>query len=275
MIIYLQGADSYRRKKRLKELVVACRAKYSLADVRKVDFEENPNDWEKIRDFLNQPSMFIEAKMVIVEENNFAGESEKDEKQWVKILKQYAEDKAVFFFIQDTKKPKKIYSFLPDVSMVETIPFEELLGVALSKFLDTEIKARGLQFAPNALQFFIRVIENEKNGKSWRAVSEFEKIYLASFPNPISLENIKKIISTNNREEVFSLARQILFSRNSTEKLSLLEKGFLQGDDSAYIFNSLGFQARGAQAVRLADYDIAVKSGRLEYEEALTEFCMK
>ena len=55
------------------------------------------------------------------------------------------------------------------------------------------------------------------------------------------------------------------------ERLIALEKLIGErGDDPARIFNGLAYQLKNAEEAQMyADYDIAVKAGKLEYEEVL------
>ena len=107
---------------------------------------------------------------------------------------------------------------------------------------------------------------------SWNAIGELDKLSLMSLPQPISAKAIEPAIEWSSKTAVFEGARAITWARGRMDKVKLLEKLFLQKEAAAYIFNSLGFMARGADAVRLADYDVSVKSGHLDYEEALLDF---
>ena len=69
MIYFLYGPDSYRRNQKLKSSLDGYRKKYPTGDIMAVDLEENPDDWTKARDFLNQPSMFVDSKVLIVKES--------------------------------------------------------------------------------------------------------------------------------------------------------------------------------------------------------------
>ena len=69
MIIYLVGSDSYRRGMKLRELVGQYKGKHEQIDFLDVDLEEDPAKWESVRDFLNQPSMFVEKKFAVVRES--------------------------------------------------------------------------------------------------------------------------------------------------------------------------------------------------------------
>jgi len=60
------------------------------------------------------------------------------------------------------------------------------------------------------------------------------------------------------------------------ERLSALEL-FLgdRGDDPARVFNSIAYRLGSAgEAEKFANYDVAIKSGKLEYEEILLEIAL-
>jgi len=63
--------------------------------------------------------------------------------------------------------------------------------------------------------------------------------------------------------------------KDFSKKLVILEQLFLQKEEPARLFNSLVYQVRGNDILRLADYDVSVKSGGLEYEEALLDFVIE
>ena len=69
MIIHLSGPDSYRRKKKLRELLADYFKKYESADLLDLDFSDDKEAWEKARDFLNQPSMFTPSKVLVARES--------------------------------------------------------------------------------------------------------------------------------------------------------------------------------------------------------------
>ena len=77
MITYLYGPDSYRRTKKAQELIQDYKKQHQNIDIFKVDLEDDPDDWQKVSEFLNQPSMFVDSKLAIVKE---AGTI--DEKKW-------------------------------------------------------------------------------------------------------------------------------------------------------------------------------------------------
>ena len=271
MIIHLYGKDSYRRNKNTNTLLRAYKKKHEFIDVFSFDLEERGITWKNVKDFLNQPSMFVDSKVAVVREGGAV--AKEDEKEWAKFLKKHLTTPKTFVLISNESKPKKLYDFLLKLP-VQSQEFSELEGQKLELFLKKEMADRELSFLPDAWNFFIRFIEASEE-KSWRAVNELQKLRFVQSKNPTSLQELKKVIQWQEKEAPYLAARQILGSLGAYQKLGMLERLLLQKHAPAYIFNSLGFQARGEKAILLADYDVSVKSGGLEYEEALTDFVLK
>ncbi|MDO8557112.1 MAG: hypothetical protein Q7R98_01475 [Candidatus Jorgensenbacteria bacterium] len=274
MVIYLYGPDWYRRTEKFKELFSQYRGKHPAMDVCSVDLESNPDDWKTVRDFLSQPSMFTDAKIALVREATSV-----DGKEWIKVLKSHLETPKTFILISDScKKPVKAFSFLlakPAVSQ----EFPALESKMREAFFYKEAKARGLSFAPDAWRFFAGFANG---GESVGAgMAELLKLELANFNQPISLSDVRSVIKWFSRDEVFHITRQLTGPPAQAgygdwrQKIIMLERMFLQREAGAHIFNSLAYQVHGADAVRLADYDVSIKSGGLEYEEALLAFVLK
>ncbi len=267
MVYYLYGPDSYRRGEKLREILNAYRAKHKYADMRVFDLEHNPDEWRDAVDFANQPSMFADAKVLVVYESG----SGADEKQWKTFLKTACSEKGIFLFISDAKKPKTAFSFLlKDAEKAQE--FENLSGKFLSMFIKKESEKRGVVFSPDALQIFLRNLEVSAE-PSWRAIVEIE-IFSLLGSSKISISDLRAYSSLVKKREVFIEARAIISTNGIGKKLEALERLLLQDEAPAYIFNSLSFQSRGADAEKLAGYDISVKSGKLEYEEALLDFVL-
>lgn len=267
MIIFLFGEDSYRRGQKVKELTDAYKKKHPSIDMAVFDLEEDSEDWQKARDFLGQPSMFADAKLVVIKEAQSVGE-----KEWIKTLKKQVEAEKVFVIISDGKRPRKDFGFLA-TSPVKFQEFGELEGPSLSVFFKQEAKLRLLDFSEEAKRFLLASVSGS-GGRSAFLVNELEKIYLGGFGPEISKKDIEDIVRFETRETVFRASSVILGERSPLRRLAVLEGMLSGGEASSYVFNSLGFQVRGKTALKLADYDVSVKSGTLEYEEALTDFVL-
>ncbi len=267
MVFFLYGQDSFRRHRRLQELIAPYKAKYSALDIQSFDLEDEPEGWATARDFLNQPSMFVESKVAIVKEGTAV-----DVKEWVKALKEQVETPKNFVFISQSNLPSQKFEFLLE-KPVRSQEFKELEGGELEQFVRSELKSGNLKFDPAALGFFCSYV-NSSEEKSALAVSEIEKIGLMNLKEPVTLNDLRAVIAWRSQERAYVLAQEILRAKDKKAGLKSLEKLLLE-EDAAYAFNSLGFQARGEAAEALAGYDISVKSGGLEYEEALLDFILR
>lgn len=268
MIYCFYGPDSYRRGKKLREVLGVYRRKYVNIDMLEVDLEEDPERWVDAKDFLSQPSMFVDSKILLVRQSGFV-----DIIEWVKTLKAQIKKEKTFIIISDEKKPKEKFSFLLK-EPVNSQEFKELSGVFLEKFLDIEARARGIVFDRAALCFFAAFVDARETSKSWFGVSELEKLALLKKSSPVTLADLKTYISIFEKDVMSDLTRKILFAGEKTHKLVFLEKLFLQRESPGHIFNLLGYYAAGEKIVRLADYDVLIKSGKLDYEEALLGFVL-
>jgi DNA polymerase III delta subunit len=269
MIYFFYGPDSYRRNQKLNSMVAEYRGKHPVSDMAIFDLEEEPDDWVRARDFLVQPSMFVDSKVLVVKESG-AVPAAGGQKEWVKALKANLETPRTFVLISDSKKPLKAFEFL-EKPPANTQFFGKLEGRLLEVFMKREAARLGLDFEKKAWEYLVGCLAGAEE-QSWMAVNELEKISLSNFPKPISIGALREIISPVLNDEVFGAAREMMWSRSWAERAKIFEKLLLQKKEPAYIFNSLAYLAKGKELIRFANYDAAIKGGGMDYEEALTEF---
>lgn len=265
MIIYLYGPDSYRRSKKLKEILDRYKSKHGSVDISVFDLEEDEENWIKAKNALSQPSMFVKTKTAVIKNSNKVERAE-----WLKVLKSLFESKDVFVIISDPKPPKKKFKpILDGVFMSEN--FEDLEGEKLEKFVRRELKKRNVKLAPPAFNFLISYLSSSEL-RSVLAVNEIEKIYLAKFPNPVSLDDLRSIIIWKARNVLYQEIRNVLYAENIPQTLSRLESLFMRAEEPMRIFNSAVYQLRGEDVVEFAGLDVMNKSGRMEPRESFLYF---
>lgn len=268
MIYFLYGPDSYRRQEKLAELVLAYRKKYANADILFADLADDADAWRAVADFLNQPSMFVDSKVAVVRES---GEAE--EKKWIEALKAEVKSPKTFVLIADGAAPKRAFQFLLK-KPVRSQEFAALQGAELAAAIKKEAVRFGIELEPEVLKLLARAAAPLKENALWFAAGELRKLALAAPGGRVRAEDLRGELRSDEREEVFVLARAMLSAHSSKERLVALERALAQNAEPAYLFNSLGFQSRGIAVAALAAYDVAVKSGKLEYEEALLDFAL-
>jgi DNA polymerase III delta subunit len=272
VIYYCYGADSYRRIKEVRALCEKTLLRVPSSDVRTVDFEEDEEAWKKVRDFVRQPSMFENNKMVCVHESHAV--EEKGEREWIKLLKTLLHDTHCTIIISDsTDKPRKAFSFLL-ASPAHTIHTPQLEGKLLDTFLQHEATRLHLTFEKEAWNYFLAFIHSRGSESTWNGVRELEKLALMEYEGAITEKQLRATTQWTAMAEIFSTARKLIGSEAPTKKIMILEWLLAQGEEPARLFNLLAYIATGSEALHLADLDVAVKSGNAEYEEALLQYVL-
>ncbi len=260
MLIYLYGADAYRRNLKANEIVSRFSKKNApvvnevFAFGKDLTTEQLKSEVGRLVTFLGSQSLFGGGVLAQV------AELEESTKDLLAALKREAanEDVARLVVVSVLKKLPKEFSFLEKLParVFDFAPFEDLKE--FSAFLRGEVKNRDLAVAPNLIDQIAKVFI----GDSWSAITELERLSLggvASFNLPVP--------------DFFSLVQKIKGAATVSAKLSALAIA-LEKEEPAAVFNMLASLASGETKVLMADYDIAVKSGKLEYDDVLLDFVL-
>ncbi|MBI2024998.1 MAG: hypothetical protein HYT03_02865 [Candidatus Harrisonbacteria bacterium] len=244
MIIYLYGPDDYRRQEKLKEILAKYREKHSDLSVARFYLSEE-EEFSRLKDFSTAQSLFDSSKFGILYDVN-----EIEPAAINPILELAAESKSLTLVISSVKKlPKEIKPL--SKKDIKAQSFENLSPAGFLEFVKKEAADRKLNFNDNVL----RAIAAGYAGNSWGLVTELDRLALGgAFDNPGSPYNFFGLIERARNRDLAALS-------------ILLEK-----EEPAMIFNMLAASARTPAAKsKMADYDAAIKSGKLEYPEALTD----
>jgi DNA polymerase III delta subunit len=265
MIIFLYGPDSYRRKKRLDEIAGEYKKKHSSFSREYFDLSEE-GKFEKLREFARQMLIFDSGKLAVLK-NVFDCE----DKRLKDFLKRFIADKSVTLIISEDKSaPAGLRPLLSKAFLAEK--FEELGGEKLRAFLEKEAQTRGVNLSPKAAYFLADSFKGDVQG----AINEIEKISLAFPGKTAETSDLFAVGEYRQFPNIFSFINSISSGSSVSGKITALEEIFLSQEEPAKIFNiiSAGKRLSPEMLDRLADYDIAVKSGKLEYEEVLVDLAL-
>ncbi len=256
MIVFLYGPDSYYRGLKQKEIIEQYKKKHSDLALQKFDLETKV-DWLKFKDFATAQSLFDSLKMAVV---SIDFSELEDEKEFRKILQSQLENKSFYLLISTNEnKIKKDFSFLLKKPVISQ-EFKLLTGVTWKKFIDQELKKKNIP--TSNIQHLISIIEE---GDCFSLINELEKLSLS--------DNFKFQISNFKFRNDFFGAIQQMARGDFKIKLFNLEI-LLENEDPAKVFNLLAYLVRPEEQVKMADYDVAVKSGKMDYPEALLDFIL-
>lgn len=258
MIIFLYGSDAYRRRQKLNEILKSYSQKHSNLNSGVFDLAVE-NEFLNFKAFLGSQSLFENFKLVVVS-GLYQAEPRKD---LIKSIKSFLENQQIMIVISETEFPPKDFIFFTE-KPVQFQEFRELKGDYFKVFLKKEAVLRGLKFSVEAEALLAGIYEPD----SWALVNELDKIALADLSQPIAINALKSVSDLETEEKVFDLTKA-LASRQLKEKIISLEKLFLQKEATPRVFNLLAAVSPAVLTAKLSDLDVSIKSGGLDYEEAL------
>jgi len=154
----------------------------------------------------------------------------------------------------------------------------------LEAFVKKEIFARKVRLTMGAFRFFIDYISNydadpgdpkKKFGadRGWMTVHALDRIAMMQGAMPMTDTELRALIPWTQPEIIWDISQAIADGRGNLSGVRALETALTQFDPG-HIFNSMAYRVSGISALALANYDVAVKSGKLEVEAALTAFVL-
>lgn len=255
MIIFLHGADDYRREEKKRAIVEEFKKKRSGLALASFDFEnETREKFDQLNNFLANQSIFESAKMAVL-----TGVFEIEAKELMEILENIKQSKVISVLISEKEKIKKDFSFLLEKPILAQ-EFDHLEGVAWEKFLKTEAEKRSLKLEPDVFKLLLNVFYQN----SWGLITELDKLAFLSDSSRIREATIGELqLPLDFWSSIMGFK-----SRSINARFLALEKILGKGEPAAKIFNLLAYQFPERKK-EMAEYDLMVKSGKLEYEEAL------
>ncbi len=257
MIVFLYGPDSYRRLARKNFYAGQFEKKYGIP-ARQIDLAAE-DGLVRLEEAAKGQSLF-EARQLLILENAFAPEP----KKLLPLLEFFKNSKESNLLLTEDKKPvKALEALLKKPVIAEELPI--LKDAAWAKFARDEAKKAGAKIAPEALAFLAEAYA----GDSWGLVTELRKSAGASEPlTPADLEGM----GVERPRDYWFLVNALRNPRPAA-RLSALEAMLSAGEPAAKIFNILA-ALWSQRAADFAAYDRAVKFGRMDYDEALTDLAL-
>lgn len=254
MLIFLYGRDSYRRIQKLNEVIDTYRKKYSGLSHERFDLD-NDDDFLKLQSFVRNRSIFDPVRLAVID-----GLDEKIKG----ILKAYRQAKDLVIIINSDKKPAAAFSaLLKPPTQIQDFP--ALKGAEINSFIKETAKSLGFTIGASTVKALIQTF----GSNTWGIATELERMVLVS-------DGDKTISIHRPADNFFQLINTVKYGRRLEERLIALELLLSdRKDEPAKIFNLLAYRLRSEEEANLlADYDVAIKSGKLEYEEVLLDYAL-
>jgi len=245
MIIYLYGPDSYLRGQRLSWYIERFKEKHSALTVERFDLESS-DELPRLKDFSSAQSLFADFKFGVLN-NCGPSTSSGTIKELGGVFKLATDSKSLTLAISADKKLPKEFKALSGKGVIKE-EFKVMSSADFISFVKDEGQKRKLNLTAKDLTTLALNYKDD----TWALITELDKLALGG-----SVETLREA------ENFFSL-----LTKAKQGDLASLTK-LLETEEPAKVFNILASQSKGPVKIKMADYDVAIKSGKLDYEEAL------
>lgn len=260
MIIFLYGLDSYRRQRKLNEIVGEYKQKHSNISLERFDLEEE-GEFERLKDFAGQMSIFSIKKMAVLKNI-----SEAEPEKVKEFFKNYLNSENLTILISENSIPDGFENLLKKALLTEK--FDELNAEKLKFFARKEIQSKGVLISDSALDFLAQNFRSD----TWGFVNELEKLVLwkTQANAEISLSDVKNMGDySHEAPNIFDFINSVVKNSSLRQKIVNLEKLLFRQEDPAKVFNIMASSKYLPKELvrKFADCDVLAKSGKLDYEE--------
>ncbi len=288
MVIFLYGPDDFRREQKKKLIIEEFRKKHSNFGLDFFDLREEERI-PGLKEFIRAQSIFEPLKLAVLEgvfpapsgrglarladSPRFADEAGATAKrashgesenvgELLDEFKSVLENKKTTLLFSESGEPSKKFGFLIEKPAVSQ-KFDYLVGPEWQSFIINESHKLGIDLDKSALASLSQIYQNN----TWGLITELEKLSNLGSRHitKSDLERLSLEALPNYWAVLAGLRGYDISSR-----LSALDQLFSQNEPPPKIFNILASQWR-EKTPEMAEYDLMVKSGKLEYEEALVD----
>ena len=260
MIIFLYGLDFYRRQRKINKIVEEYKQKHSDISLERFNLEED-GEFERLKDFAGQMSIFGVKKMAVLKNI-----SEAEPEKIKEFLKNYFNSENLTILISENSIPDEFENLLKKAFLAEK--FDELSAEKLKFFGQKEIQSRGVLISDSALNFLVQNFRSD----TWGFMNELEKLILlkSQAGAEITLSDVKNAgYYAYEAPNFFDFINSVARNFPPRQKIVSLEKLLLGQEEPAKVFNFMASSRYLSKDLvkKLADCDVLVKSGKLDYED--------
>lgn len=262
MITVLLGPDGYRRAQRARQLIAEFASAHPHAPLLRIDGDAE-DAGERFTEFVRSSSLFESRKLVVVEPLFASGT-----KALADTVKHIAEDASCVVLIHAGTAPESPFTFLKKEGKgIVVEQYLKLTGAKRDAWLANEAKAQGVTLAPAAMQLLTEAYGSD----TWSIATELQK--LASYPGGRVSEADLAALGIETAPDFIGGIRGLM-APEVGERLASLARLLASGEPAQKVFSMLPYWWP-ARLDMFAAYDRGVKSGKLDYEEALTDILIR
>lgn len=239
MLFFLFGKDTYRSRRRLKELIKEKKKENDEdLDINTIDGEGLT--YRDFKDRLKQKSMFSGRKMLIL--NNVLSNKDFRDK-FLEEAEQWKESNHIIVFYEEGSPNKtKLFKFLKKNADQEE--FKLLKGKKLREWVKNEFKEKEVGINKKALSLFVQFVGNDL----WKAANEIDK--LTSYKdNVVKEKDVEKMVNPKIEPEIFKTI-DALVEKDKKKALKLIYNHLNEGSSPVYLLRMINYQVRNLLIIK-------------------------
>ncbi len=241
MIIFLYGKDTYRSKRKLKEIIDRYKKAHKRGlNINFLDLKEE--GFEGFNDSIRQTSMFKEKKLQVVL-NPFSDKLFKEKFLEKKEDFLNSEDIIVLFEEGEVRKNDKLLKFLKEKA--KTQDFSLLSGLKLLSWIKKEFERRGFKITSRVADKMASFVGNDL----WRMENEISKLTSYKKGEEIKEEDVDLLVKPEIETDIFKTIDAIA-QKNKKKALSFMHNHLEKGDSPPYLLSMIGYQIRNILSVK-------------------------
>jgi len=237
MIIFLYGQDTYRSKRKLREIVSSYKEKHPKGlDLMIYDLAGQGLGFQGFWNEFRQSSMFREKKLFILK-NVFSNEEFKSDILKNKKILLDQEEIIIFFEENKVLESDSLTKFLKKNGKFQK--FELLKPLLLKKWVQDEFARKGKETELAAIEKLADFVGNDL----WQMENEINKLSSFREKGKITVEDITLLVRPKIETEIFQTI-DALSQGNKKRAMALIEKHLEKGNSPFYLLSMISYQYR-------------------------------
>ncbi len=250
MIIFLFGEDSYRSRRKLKEIVDHYR-KIHKSGLNLKLFDLAEKDFQDFRNENSSLSIFKEKKFMVFKN---AALNKNFKEKFIKNIREFANSEDVILFYEAGAVSKdKFFELLEKYGKNQE--FNLLKGDKLKQWVENEFEIFGTKIKETALDKLIEFVGNNL----WQMENEIRKLVSYKKRKDIEVDDIKLLVRPKVDTDIFKTIDSLAV-KNKKQALKLIHQHLEKGDSPLYLLSMINFQFRNLLMVKSDEF----KAGKLK-----------
>ncbi len=241
MLIFLYGQDTYRSRKKLREIIEHYR-KVHKSGLNLKYFDYSNLSFETLKNEFQITPMFKEKKLIVLE--NISPHLENEEK-FLGLIKNLENSKDIILVYQGGQPDLRSTLFKSLKKYSKSQEFKPLEEEKLKSWVDGEFAKFKTEIDPEALNRLIYFIGNDL----WRMNNEIEKLVNFKSRKKINPGDVELLVKPKIEADIFETI-DALAQKNKKRALSLINKHLEKGDSPLYLLSMINFQFRNLLMIK-------------------------